>query len=78
MALAAGGGQGDEDAAAVVVAEAAFDQAAAGQAVDEAGQGALAEVDGVGQFLGAEFVVGALGQAVEDLELADAELVPSA
>ena len=60
------------------VALAALDQADAGQPVDKAGQGALAQVHGLGQFLGPELVVRALGQPVEDLELADAEPVPGA
>ncbi len=46
------------------------------QPPDQPGQRALAQVHGIGQFLGTELVLPALGQALEDLELADAKLVP--
>jgi len=45
---------------------------------DEAGQRTLAQVDGVGQILHAELALVVLGEAVEHLELADAEPVPLA
>lgn len=75
VAAAAFFGDRDVDAAAVEVAEAAFDQAMLLQAADEPGQSALAQVHGVGQLLDAELVVRALGQAFQYLEVADAQAV---
>jgi hypothetical protein len=69
-------GQHDEDAPAIHVAGASLHQAVPGKAVDQARQRALAQVDGIGQVLGARFALGDLRQPVEDLEVADAESVP--
>ena len=71
-------GQHHVDAAPVHVAAAAFDQAVPGQPVHQAGQRALAQVHGLGEVLGAELAPVALGQPLEDLEVADPEPVPLA
>src|SRR5580704_8242535 len=71
-------GQHYVDAAPVTFAAAPFDQAMPGQAIDQPGQSALAQVDGFGQVLGAELPLLALGQSLEDLEVAHAEPVPLA
>jgi hypothetical protein len=71
-------GQHHVDAAPVAFAAAPLNQAVPGQPVDQAGQRALAQVDGFGQVLGTEFTLLALGEPLEDLEVAHAEPVPLA
>jgi len=76
MPSLSGLGQHYVDAAPVTFAAAPFDQAMPGQAIDQPGQSALAQVDGFGQVLGAELPLLALGQPLEDFEVAHAEPVP--
>ena len=78
MTLLARPGQDHVDAAPVSFAAAPLDQAVPGQPVDQAGQRALAQVNGFGQVLGTEFTLLALGEPLEDLEVAHAESVPLA
>ena len=66
-------GQHHVDAAPVHVTAAPFDQAVPGQPVDQAGQRALAQVDGLGQVLGPELAPFALGEPLQDLEVTDPE-----
>jgi cytochrome P450 len=66
------GREDDEDPAAVIVAVAPLHQTVPFQAVRETGQGALAQVHGVGEALRPEGVVGLAGQVVEHLEVAHA------
>jgi hypothetical protein len=68
-------GDGYVDAAPVLVAQAALNQAMVGQPVDQPGQRTLAEMDDTSQFLGAELVRGVLGESLQDLELTDSEAV---
>jgi hypothetical protein len=75
VAVAAGWGEGDVDAAPVLAAQTALDQPVFLQPVDQPGQRALAQVHRFGQLLGAEVTTAALGQPVENLELAHAEAV---
>jgi hypothetical protein len=64
------------NSAPVTLAATPFYQAMPGQAVDQPGQRALAQVDGIGQILGAEPALLALGEPLEDLEIAHAKPVP--
>ena len=72
----AGLGKDHVDAASVPVAQASLNKPVPFQPPDQPGQRALAQVHAIGQFLRPELVLPALGQALEDLELADAQLVP--
>jgi len=76
MPLPASRGERDVDAAPVLAAQAALDKPMPLQPVDQPGQRALAQVHGVGQFLGTEVTVPSLREAVKNLELADTEPVP--
>ena len=71
-------GEADVDTAAVVVAQRALDQAVLFKPADHPGQGALAQVHGLGQLLHPELVFGVLGEALQHLELGDPEAVPFA
>ena len=68
----AGFGKNHVDAASVPIAQTSLNKPVAFQPPDQPGQRALAQVHGIGQFLGTELVLPALGQALEDLKLADA------
>ena len=71
-------GQGHVNAAPVHVAQAPLNQPALFQPADEPGQGTLAEVHRVRQFLGPELMIHALGEAFQHLEVAHPEAVPLA
>ena len=75
VALLARLGQDHVDAAPVHVAAAPLHQAVPGQAVDQAGQRTLAQVNGLGEVLGTELAPVALGEPLQDLEVADSEPV---
>ena len=78
MTVPPGIGEADVDAPPVQVAQGALDQAVLLQLRDHPGQRALAQVHGLGQLLDPELVLRVLGQALQDLELADAQPVPLA
>jgi len=71
-------GEADVDAAAVVIAQRAADQAVLLEAADHPGQGTLAQVHRLGQLLHPELMPGVLGEALQHLELGDPEAVPFA
>ena len=75
LGLAAGVGDAGEDAAAVVVADVPADVAVVLEALDEAGQGALAQVDLLGELLDAAMPLGGVGEAAEDLVFGEGEAV---
>src|SRR5215207_6270109 len=75
VALAAGGGDLREDAAPVVRAHLALDEAGGLEAADDAREGALGEVDAVVERLHPARVVARSRQALEHLVLAHTELV---
>ena len=78
MTAPPGLGEADVDPAPVQVTQGALDQAVLLQLADHPGQRALAQVHGFGQLLDPELVLRVLGQALQDLELADAQPVPLA
>ncbi len=78
MTAPPGLGEADVDAAAVVVAQRALDQAVLFQPADQAGQRALAQVHRLGQFLDPELVPWVLGEPLQHLELGNPEPVPFA
>ena len=78
VALAASVGEAHVDAPAVDVTHVPLHQAVLLEPADQAGQRALAQVHGIGQFLNAELVLLVLGKPLEHLELANAEPVPLA
>jgi MFS transporter len=71
-------GEADVDAAAVVVAQRALDQAVLFEPADHPGQGALAQVHGLGQLLHPEQMPRILGETLQHLELGDPKAVPFA
>jgi hypothetical protein len=77
LGLAAGVSDAGEDAAAVVVADVAADEAVVLEALDQAGKGALAQVDLLRQLLNAAMSFRRLGEAAQDLVLGEGEAVLS-
>src|SRR5262249_9095614 len=75
MAPLARPGQRNADPARVTVPDAPLDAAVPGQTVYQTGQRALAQMDGLGQVLGAELAPVALGQPLQYLEVTDPEPV---
>ena len=71
-------GQHHVDAAPVHVAAAPLDQAVPRQTVYQTGQRALAQMDGLGQVLGAKLAPVALGEPLQHLEVTDPKPVPFA
>src|SRR5689334_11480213 len=71
-------GEADVDAPPVQVAQRALHQAVLLEPADQPGQRALAQVHVLGQFLHPELVLLVLGQALQHLELGDAQPVPLA
>ena len=68
-------GQAHEDRAPVVGAHAALDQAVVLEPCDGAGEGALAEVDVLGEISHAVVAAVGVDEPVEDLELAEPDAV---
>jgi hypothetical protein len=66
-------GDAGEDAAAVVVADVAADVAVVLEALDQAGQGALAEMDLLGELLDAAMPRRGVGEASKHLVLGEGE-----
>jgi hypothetical protein len=73
LGLAAGVRDAGEDAAPVVVANRATDEAIVLEALYEAGEGALRKMDLLGQLLDAPVPLRGLGQAAKNLVLAQRE-----
>src|SRR4051794_36406598 len=73
LGLAARVGDAGEDAAPVVVADLATDEAIVLQALDEAGEGALAQMDLFGELLDAARSLGRGGEAAEGLGFGEGE-----
>jgi hypothetical protein len=77
LGLAARVGDAGEDAAPVVIADVPADVAVVLEALDEAGEGALGEVDLLGELLDAAMPLGGLAQPAQDLVLGEGEAVLS-
>jgi hypothetical protein len=77
LGLAAGVGDAGEDAATVVVTDVAADEAVVLEALDQAGKGALAQMDLFGELLDATMPLGRVGEAAQDLVLGEGEAVLS-
>ena len=71
-------GQTHVDAPAVHVAHGPLHQSVQLEPADQPGQGALAQVHGLGEFLDAELVPVVLRESLEHLEFADTEPMPLA
>jgi hypothetical protein len=76
VALPARLGQAHVDAPAVHVAHGPLHQTVLLEPADQTGQGALAQVHGLGEFLNAELVLVILGQPLKHLVFADTEPMP--
>ena len=77
LGFAAGVGDAGEDAAAVVVADVAADEAVVLEALDQAGKGALAQMNLLGELLDAAMSLRRVGEAAQDLVLGEGEAVLS-
>ena len=75
LGLAAGVGDAGVDAASVVVADRAADEAVVLETLDETREGALGEVDLLGQLLDSAVAPRGVGQASQHLVLAQREPV---
>ena len=75
--LAAGVGDAGVDAAAVVVADVAADEAVVLEALYEPGERTLAQVDLLCQLLDAAVPLGGVGETAQDLVLGEREAVLS-
>ena len=77
LRLAACVSDAGEDAAPVVIADVPADVAVVLEALDEAGKGALGEVDLLGELLDAAMALGGLAQPAQDLVLGEGEAMLS-
>src|SRR6266540_3924707 len=75
LGLAAGVGDAGEDPAAVVVADVAADVAVVLEPLHEAGEGALAQMDLLGQLLNPAVTLGVVGEAPQHLVFAQGQPV---
>jgi hypothetical protein len=77
VGLAARVGDAGEDAATIVVADVAADEAVVFEALNEAGKGALAQMNLLGELLDAAMSLGRVGEAAQDLVFGEGEAVLS-
>jgi hypothetical protein len=77
LGLAAGVGDAGENAASVVVADVAADKAVVLEALDEAGKGALAQMNLLGELLDAAVPLWRVREAAKDLVFGEGEAVLS-